>query len=1033
MAAEQPRNGQSHVYYKFSSSKDFDFVRFDGEFITVGELKYLISKKTGVWKDRTTVIELFEPRTQEEYKQNNRMIRKNASVIAKRSPAVRAPPIALQGVEGSGNPSGGVGSAAAAAAASVGKAVEGREEKVKEEDVSEGGEKSKAEKVNKGGEGGGEKGEEEDPFGPDAFAPAPEEDEDSTFKQLAKGLHQSWQDEMNARGGSWGGRQGGRGSGAGGGRGRGGGGRGRGGRGLGIPPYGYVCHRCNIPGHYIEDCPTNGDPAYDFKRVRYPTGIPSSMLEKDDQGGLLMPNGERARLKPNRKKFEQEMAGVPKPDRYQNLNVSGGGEVEGKELVVRKGSGEVGTEDKGEEGEGGKPSKEEDTGGGGGGELAIVEAGGTQQSPWKSLVSLPSFVDPFGVMFPMVKKNLPEATLGQLKKAFFEGHPLPEDDFHKFRDDHRSEVTIKDVSNRREESVGTVERGRSPPPASYKEREPPFQVRSRSPVAMYRSQVPPPRMVQPSEYRYSGDYGPVRPPPPGPYCGPWPGEGRGWHPGPYHEPDWFGYGDGPFPNEPYRPPGAYMNHGPYPPYPEVFNREYFPPRMSGFGPRDDHRREYWSEMDDPRFMRGEYRRGPMRPDMYPRHDGLRLPPPRTFPPRGPRIEEPLSVSGDREFDMRYSQPIPRSPEEVHSVRLRRHSSDAMNRMRQNSPDVVIMGHEEGRRNIRRGDPMLLDDRMNMIERRGKERGDRNGPRLASYTEPSSEKSAEEKIGKGARVFKPAVSSGRQESSGAHPQVEGPPHRSRSGDYQERIEREERFQWSPRPDVPEFVKRNAALRHSNETVREQQSRPPQTSPARHHREGVFTHRDDQGGWENLESDRERHGGRVFFEECKRKQRDLREMLQDNPKFNGRRSTTIGRNDRECEDNYDTINYEDRVEYKRRSEEVMRVSSPRKLKRPRLADGAGNDPSYIRRAVTPGSNFDEGHWHRENAGLDGVRESPSIDERFQHEIPAGVEHHERTRKVCIYVLLCMSEFTIVELLSVAHVGFAVMLLYTQFMVY
>lgn len=990
MAAEQPRNGQSHVYYKFSSSKDFDFVRFDGEFITVGELKYLISKKTGVWKDRSTVIELFEPRTEEEYKQNNRMIRKNASVIAKRSPAVRAPPIVLQGVEGGGNPSGGT----------VPKTVggsEGREEMVKQ--GSEGGGGNKGSNMDKGSKGGEKGGEEEDPFGPDAFAPAPEEDEDNTFKQLAKGLHQSWQEEMNARGGSWGGRQGGRGAGgAGGGRGRGSGGRGRGGRGLGIPPYGYVCHRCNIPGHYIEDCPTNGDPAYDFKRVRYPTGIPSSMLEKDDQGGLLMPNGERARLKPNRKKFEEEMAGVPKPDRYQNLNVSTGGEVEGKELVVRKPSGEVGTEEKGEEMEGAKASKVDDTGVG---ELAIVEAGGTQQSPWKSLVSLPSFVDPFGVMFPMVKKNLPEATLGQLKRAFFEGHPLPEEDFHKFRDDHRSEVTIKDVSNRREESVGTVERGRSPPPPAYKERDPLFQVRSRSPVAMYRSQVPPPRMVQPSEYRYSGDYGPAQPPPPGPYCGPWPSEGRGWHPGPYHEPDWFGYGDGPFPSEPYRPPGAYMNHGPYPPYHEVFNREYFPPRMSGFGPREEHRREYWSEMDDPRYMRGEYRRGPMRPDMYPRHDGPRMPPPRTFPPRGPRIEEPLSISGDREFDMRYSRPMPRSPEEVHSVRLRRHSSDALNRMRRNSPDVVMMGHEEDRCDMRRGDPMLLEDRMNIVDRRGKERGDRSGPRLATYAEPSSEKSGEEKVGKNSRVFKPAASGGHQESSGAHPQAEAPLHRSRSGDYQERTGREERFQWSPRPDVPEFVRRSAALRHSNESAREQRSRAPQTSPTRHQREGSFAQRDDQVVWESLETDRERHGGRVFFEECKRKQRDLREMLQDNPKFNGRRSATSGRNEREFEGNYDAMNYEERVEYKRRSEEAMRPSSPRKIKRLRLAEGAGNDPSYVRRTGSPGEDYDDGHWHRESVDLDAVRESPSIDNRFQHDIPAEVEHHQRSRKVRINI--------------------------------
>ncbi|XP_007022151.2 PREDICTED: uncharacterized RING finger protein P8B7.15c [Theobroma cacao] len=35
-----------------------------------------------------------------------------------------------------------------------------------------------------------------------------------------------------------------------------------------IPPQGYVCHRCKMAGHYIQHCPTNGNPNYDFKRVK---------------------------------------------------------------------------------------------------------------------------------------------------------------------------------------------------------------------------------------------------------------------------------------------------------------------------------------------------------------------------------------------------------------------------------------------------------------------------------------------------------------------------------------------------------------------------------------------------------------------------------------------------------------------------------------------------------------------------------------------------------------------------------------------
>ncbi|KAK9086835.1 hypothetical protein Syun_029229 [Stephania yunnanensis] len=44
------------------------------------------------------------------------------------------------------------------------------------------------------------------------------------------------------------------------------------------PPASYICRRCNIPGHFIQDCPTNGDPNYDIKKLKSPTSIPKSML-----------------------------------------------------------------------------------------------------------------------------------------------------------------------------------------------------------------------------------------------------------------------------------------------------------------------------------------------------------------------------------------------------------------------------------------------------------------------------------------------------------------------------------------------------------------------------------------------------------------------------------------------------------------------------------------------------------------------------------------------------------------------------------
>ncbi|KAM3291833.1 E3 ubiquitin ligase PQT3-like [Capsicum chacoense] len=45
------------------------------------------------------------------------------------------------------------------------------------------------------------------------------------------------------------------------------------------PPSGYVCHRCNVPGHFIQHCPTNGDPNYGIKKVKPPSGSTVGVLK----------------------------------------------------------------------------------------------------------------------------------------------------------------------------------------------------------------------------------------------------------------------------------------------------------------------------------------------------------------------------------------------------------------------------------------------------------------------------------------------------------------------------------------------------------------------------------------------------------------------------------------------------------------------------------------------------------------------------------------------------------------------------------
>ncbi|XP_037416745.1 E3 ubiquitin ligase PARAQUAT TOLERANCE 3-like [Triticum dicoccoides] len=48
------------------------------------------------------------------------------------------------------------------------------------------------------------------------------------------------------------------------------------------PPAGYVCHRCRIPGHFIQHCPTNGDSRFDFGRAPVPAPGPAD--ESNDDG-----------------------------------------------------------------------------------------------------------------------------------------------------------------------------------------------------------------------------------------------------------------------------------------------------------------------------------------------------------------------------------------------------------------------------------------------------------------------------------------------------------------------------------------------------------------------------------------------------------------------------------------------------------------------------------------------------------------------------------------------------------------------------
>ncbi|EEF31732.1 E3 ubiquitin ligase PQT3-like isoform X2 [Ricinus communis] len=277
------------VYYKFKSARDYDSIAMDGPFISVGVLKEKIfeSKHLGRGTDFDLVV--TNAQTNEEYLDEGMLIPKNTSVLIRRVPGRPRMPIVTEQEP----------------------KVENKVEETPLEKSSFSAPDSSAMKYTEDNEW--------DEFGNDLYAipevtpvqpsnvlpdapPTNKADEDSKIKALIDTPALDWQ------------RQGTDGFGPGRGFGRGMAGR-MGGRGFGLerktPPQGYVCHRCKVPGHFIQHCPTNGDPNFDIKRVKPPTGIPKSMLMATPDGSYALPSGAVAVLKPNEAAFEKEIEGLP--------------------------------------------------------------------------------------------------------------------------------------------------------------------------------------------------------------------------------------------------------------------------------------------------------------------------------------------------------------------------------------------------------------------------------------------------------------------------------------------------------------------------------------------------------------------------------------------------------------------------------------------------------------------------------------------------------------------------------------------------
>ncbi|GAV72822.1 DWNN domain-containing protein [Cephalotus follicularis] len=278
------------VYYKFKSARDFHSISVDGPFISLGVLKEKIfeSKHLGRGTDHDLVV--TNAQTNEEYLDEATLIPKNTSVLVRRVPGRPRLPIVTEQEAGSKVEDTKLENSSFSNVDLI--ALKDPEDSVWDEfghDLYDVSDTLPVQSFNSL---------------PDVL-PTSKADEDSKIKALIETPALDWQRQGSdgyvpgrGFGRSMTGRMGGRGFGR-----------------LGLerktPPHGYVCHRCKVPGHFIQHCPTNGDPNFDVKRVKPPTGIPKSMLMASQDGSYALPSGAVAVLRPNEAAFEKEIEGLP--------------------------------------------------------------------------------------------------------------------------------------------------------------------------------------------------------------------------------------------------------------------------------------------------------------------------------------------------------------------------------------------------------------------------------------------------------------------------------------------------------------------------------------------------------------------------------------------------------------------------------------------------------------------------------------------------------------------------------------------------
>ncbi|QLG72182.1 hypothetical protein HG535_0C05360 [Zygotorulaspora mrakii] len=221
----------STIFYRFRSQRDTNRILFDGTGLTVFDLKREIIHENKLGDGTHFQLRLYNPDTNDEYDDDSQVIPRSSSVVARRSPAVRA--FSANG--------GGMSKGSSASLGNAARYVTGKP-RVLQKKQSSGITSNGSGKVN---------GVTEEERIANMFADQ-ENQWEQTQQEMSSATPVFYKSQNNGP---------------------------NSGENEGLPPPGYMCYRCGARDHWIKNCPTNSDPNFEGKRIRRTTGIPKKFLK----------------------------------------------------------------------------------------------------------------------------------------------------------------------------------------------------------------------------------------------------------------------------------------------------------------------------------------------------------------------------------------------------------------------------------------------------------------------------------------------------------------------------------------------------------------------------------------------------------------------------------------------------------------------------------------------------------------------------------------------------------------------------------